>query len=173
MCLVAFLRECLQQMHRQYEEMLHDLTPEQLHWTANERGVHIAFVAWHATRTEDNVINFVLQRKSTVWLDNGYDQKWGLDRIHPGTGWTLEQARALRLPSAQEFLEYARKVWQATDEFLQGIDESYLEQTVTVRPLGELKIRNAIGNVCITHCFTHLGEIQHLRGLQGLRGALA
>lgn len=173
MSLVEFLRECLQQMHRDYEDMLRDLTPEQLHWTANDRGVHIAFIAWHAVRTEDNVINFVLQRKSTVWLDHAYDQKWGLDRVHQGTGWTLEQARSLRLPSAQEFLEYARKVWQATEDFLQSIDDPYLQQTVTIRPLGELKIRNAIGNVCITHCFTHLGEIQHLRGLQGLRGAPA
>jgi len=171
MSLVEFLREGLGQMHRQYEEMLQDLTPEQLHWTANERGVHIAFVAWHAVRSEDNIINFVLQRKSTVWLEGGYDQKWGLDRIQQGTGWSLEQARALRLPSAQEFLEYARQVWQATDDFLQGLDDSYLEQTVTVRPLGEMKVRNAIGNVCLTHCFTHLGEIQHLRGLQGMRGA--
>jgi len=173
MTLVEFLRESLEQMHGQYDEMLRDLTPEQLHWTASDRSIHIAFAAWHAVRTEDNIINFVLRRQSTVWLECGYDQKWGLDRIHQGTGWTLEQARALRLPSAQEFLEYARRVWQSTDEFLRGIDDDYLEQTVTIRPLGEMKVRRAIGTVCLTHCCTHLGEIQHLRGLQGLRGALA
>ncbi len=166
-----FLRDCLRDMHRAYEDMLQDLTPEQLHWTANERGVHIAFVAWHVVRTEDNIVNFVLQRRPTVWLEGGYDQKFGLDRVHQGTGWSLEQARALRLPSAQEFLEYARQVWRSVDEFLAGIDEDYLEQTVTIKPLGDMKVRNAIGNVCMTHGFTHLGEIQHLRGLMGLRGA--
>jgi len=33
-----------------------------------------------------------------------------------------------------------------------------------------MPVLNAIGNMCLTHGFTHLGEIAHLRGLQGLRG---
>jgi hypothetical protein len=33
-----------------------------------------------------------------------------------------------------------------------------------------MPVRNAIGTMCLTHGFTHLGEIQHLRGLLGLRG---
>jgi len=171
MALIQFLRDSLREMHRQYDEMLQDLTPEQLHWTAGEKGVHIAFVAWHVVRTEDNLVNFVLRRQPTIWIAEGYDQKFGLDRIHQGTGWSLEQARALRLPSAQAFLEYARKVWQSVDDFVAGLGEEHLEQTVTVRPLGDLKVKNVIGNVCMTHGFTHLGEIQHLRGLMGLRGA--
>ncbi len=171
MTIVEFLQRCLQDMHRQYDEMLRDLTPEQLHWTANEKGVHIAFLAWHLVRTEDNIVNFILRRQPTVWLEGMYDQKFGLDRVHQGTGWSLEQARGLRLPSAQEFLEYARRVWQSVEEFLGTIDDAYLEQTVTIKPLGDMKVLNAIGNVCMTHGYTHLGEIQHLRGLMGLRGA--
>jgi hypothetical protein len=30
--------------------------------------------------------------------------------------------------------------------------------------------QNAVGMMCLTHCFTHLVEIQHVRGLLGLRG---
>jgi len=40
----------------------------------------------------------------------------------------------------------------------------------TVKPLGEMPVQNAIGNMCLTHGFTHLGEIAHLRGLMGLKG---
>jgi hypothetical protein len=173
MALVEFLREHLNRMHSQYEELLKDLTPEQLHWTATQHGVPIAFVAWHVVRTEDNIVRFVLQRQPTVWMEGGWHERWGLDRVHQGTGWTLEQARGLRLPSAQEFLDYARQVWQAVDSFLASIDDDYLQQVVTVKPLGEMKVANAIGTTCMTHGFTHLGEIQHVRGLMGLQGALA
>jgi len=61
-------------------------------------------------------------------------------------------------------------VAQATESYLSGLDEAALEQKITVKPLGEMPVLNAIGNMCLTHGFTHLGEIAHLRGLQGLRG---
>ncbi|MBI1885695.1 MAG: DinB family protein [Chloroflexi bacterium] len=171
MSVAQFIRDGLRQLHGSYNDMLKDLTPDQLHWCANERGVPIAFVAWHYVRTEDNVVQYVLQRKPTVWLEGGWNEKFGLDRIAQGTGMPLEEARALRLPSAEAFLEYAEGVWQATDSFLAGIDDAYLEQRTTVKPLGEMPVRNVLGNMCLTHGCTHLGEIQHLRGLLGLRGA--
>jgi hypothetical protein len=61
-------------------------------------------------------------------------------------------------------------VFKATDDFLAASDDEYLQQMTTVKPLGEMPIQNAIGNMCLTHGFTHLGEIAHLRGLMGLRG---
>ena len=61
-------------------------------------------------------------------------------------------------------------VAQATEGYLSGLDEAALEQKITVKPLGEMPVLNAIGNRCLTLGFTHLGEIAHLRGLQGLRG---
>ena len=61
-------------------------------------------------------------------------------------------------------------VAQATESCLSGLDDAALEQKTTVKPLGEMPVLNAIGNMCLTHGFTHLGEIAHLRGLQGLRG---
>ena len=168
--LVEFIRSGLRQLHAGYRDAIADLSPEQIHWRANDRGCPIAFVLWHYYRTEDNVIQFVLQRKNTVWLDGGWDQKFGLDRIAQGTGMTLQDAQNLRINSKEDFLSYIGAVAGATDEYLAGLDDQALEQTTTVKPIGEMPIRNAIGNMCLMHGFTHLGEIQHLRGLQGLRG---
>ena len=58
----------------------------------------------------------------------------------------------------------------STDAYLASADDAFLEQKTTVKPLGEMPIANAIGNMCLTHGFTHVGEIAHLRGLQGLKG---
>ncbi len=168
--LVEFMRSGLRQVNSDYNDSIADLSTEQLHWRANDRGCPIAFILWHYYRTQDNVMQFVLQRKPTVWLEEGWDKKFGLERIVQGTGMSLEDAQALRIKSKEDFLAYMDGVAKATDAFLSGLDDAALEQTTTVKPVGEMPIRNAIGTMCLTHGFTHLGEIQHLRGLQGLRG---
>lgn len=170
MSTIDFIRSSLKQMHSMYDDSIADLTPEQLSWRANDNGCPIAFVLWHYVRTEDNIIQFVLQRKPTVWIEGGWYEKFGLDRTAQGTGMTLEQAQALKLEPKEEFQKYMQDVWKATDDILADKDDSFLQQTTTVKPLGEMPVQNAIGNMCLTHGFNHLGEIQHIRGLLGLRG---
>src|SRR5574341_2485101 len=168
MATVDFIRSSLKQMHSMYDDAVRDLTPDQMHWRANDRGHPISFILWHYVRTEDNIIQFVLQHKSTVWLDGGWDQKFGLHRTAQGTGMSLQEAQALRLEPKEEWERYMQAVWQATDAYLSAADDASLQEKTTVKPLGEMPIQNAIGNMCLTHGFTHLGEIAHLRGLQGL-----
>jgi hypothetical protein len=43
---------------------------------------------------------------------------------------------------------------------------------VTVKPLGEMPAIRALGQVCMTHGFTHLGEIELMRTLMGLGPAI-
>ena len=168
--LVEFIRSGLGQLHGSYRDAIADLSLDQLHWQAGDQGCHIAFVLWHYYRTEDNVIQFVLQRKPTVWLEKGWDQRFGLDRIAQGTGMSREDAQALRVASRDEFMAYMDGVAKATDDYLATLNDEALERKTTVKPLGEIRVSDAIGNMCLTHGYTHLGEIQHLRGLQGLRG---
>jgi len=170
MSTVEFIRGSLQQMHNTYDDATRELTPAQMAWRANDNGQPISFVLWHYARTEDNIIQFVLQRKPTVWLDGGWDQKFGLHRTAQGTGMSLADAQNLRLDPKEEFQTYMNAVWDATDAYLAAADDEFLQQKTTVKPLGEMPIQNAIGNMCLTHGFMHLGEIAHLRGLQGLRG---
>jgi hypothetical protein len=170
MAVVEFIRGSLKQMHNAYDDAIRDLTADQMSWRANDKGHPISFILWHYVRTEDNIIQFVLQRKPTVWMEGGWDKKFGLRATAQGTGMSLEDAQALNLEPKTDFESYMRDVWAATDAFLASADDDFLQQKTTVKPLGEMPIQNAIGNMCLTHGFTHLGEIQHLRGLQGLKG---
>lgn len=170
MSTVDFIRGSLKQMHNTYDDAIRELTPEQMHWRANEKGLPISFVLWHYVRTEDNIIQFVLQRKPTVWMEGGWDKKFGLHATAQGTGMSLADAQTLRLEPKADFETYMHAVWTATDAYLASADDEFLQQKTTVKPLGEMPIQSAIGNMCLTHGFTHLGEIAHLRGLQGLRG---
>src|SRR3972149_9944277 len=125
--LLDFIRSSLRQLHSTYRDAVADLSDEQLHWRANDRGLPIAFPLWHYYRTEDNIIQFVLQHKPTVWLEEGWDRQFGLDRTAQGTGMTLEQAQALRINSREGFLAYMDAVAKATDDYLAGLDGAALE----------------------------------------------
>jgi hypothetical protein len=96
MSTTEFIRASLRQMHNTYDDAVGDLTLEQLHWRANDKGLPASFILWHYVRTEDNIIQFVLQRKQTVWLEEGWDKRLGLDRVSQGTGMNLDDAQALR-----------------------------------------------------------------------------
>lgn len=170
MCTIDFIRSGLRQLHQTYDESIADLSDDQLHWIANENGVSAAFVLWHYVRTEDNIINFVLQGKSTVWIEGGWYERLGLHRTAQGTGMSLQDAQALRISDKGAFQDYMRATWKATEGYLATLTDDDLRKTITVRPLGEMPAINAVGTICLTHGFAHSGEIAHLRGLMGLRG---
>jgi hypothetical protein len=170
MSTAEFIRSSLRQQHGMYNDAISDLTEEQLHWRANDKGLPASFILWHYVRTEDNIIQFVLQRKPTVWLERGLNEKFGLPANAQGTGMSHEDAQNLRLEPKDVFYDYMQAVWQATDDFLASTNDEALQEMTTVKPLGEMPVQNAIGNMCLTHGFTHLGEIAHLRGLMGLKG---
>ena len=171
MAIVEYFRPHFQRLHGALEEALQDLTPEQLNWRPGGSTNSIAFTIWHYTRTEDNVVRFVLQdRRPTVWLEGGWNEKFGLDRIAQGTGMSHEEAD-MRLPSVQEFVPYMHEVWRTTEEYLASLTDDGLESRVTVRPLGERSVGQLLLETLLTHGFSHLGETWVLRGLQGLRGS--
>ncbi len=171
----TLLKDAIRSEHSMLDSAVRDLTPDQLHWCPPDTKANsIAFTLWHFVRTEDNVVQFVLQnRKPTVWLEGGYNERFGLDRIAQGTGMTTEDAQALRLPSLDDWMAYQQAVWQATGEFLDGIDDDALGQQVNVRPFPEMPMSQAISTIVLTHGHSHLGEICVLRVLQGLPSSQA
>jgi hypothetical protein len=172
MTVVELLGPHLKRLHENLETAVSDLTPEQLHWRPSEGCNHIAFSLWHYVRTEDNLIRFLLQdRRSTVWLEQGWNERFGLDRVAQGTGMSQEDAIALRLPSASEFSPYMQAVWQSTEEYLGSIADNDLQRVFTVRPFGERPAVQVLTENLLTHGFSHLGEIWVLRELQGLKGS--
>lgn len=172
--IAEFLRQAMRNQHNMIDQAVNDLTPEQLHsLPPDSKANHIAFTLWHYVRTEDNVVQFVLQdRKPTVWIEGGYNERFGLDRIAQGTGMPIEDAHALRLPPIDQWLAYQQAVWQASDAYLSSIGDDDLELTVQLRPFGELPARQALSVIVLTHGHAHLGEICVLRVLQGLPSSL-
>jgi len=169
---IVFIRSSLQSLHSSLDEAMKGLSQEQAHWRPNDQGNHIAFIAWHYTRTVDNIIRFVLQgRRPTVWMEGKWDERFGLDSRIQGTGMKPEDAAALRISDIPAFCTYMSQVWKEAQFYMDTITESDLERKMTIRPLGELTLEQVLGNTLLTHGYGHLGEIWLLKGLQGLQGS--
>ena len=168
---VAFIRRQLTDLHRLFDRVTADLDDAQLHHSAGPGVQPIAFSLWQYVRTEDNIIRFVIQRRPTVWQEGGWDKRLGLDSRAQGTGMSDAEAAAFRLGSLQVFREYMSAVWTASDAYLAELDPATLSTPVTIRPVGEMPLWQALGGMCLTHGYRHLGEIEYARGLLGLKGA--
>lgn len=171
MKLHEFLHHELRRLHGLLEKGTEDLTPEEWHATPCESSNSIAWVMWHYVRTEDNIVRFILQnRRPTVWAEGNYAETLGLPPVAQGTGMSLLDAKALRIPDLDRFRAYMAATWQSTDEFLQAPDESAFDEVITVRPLGDMPRVRALGQVCVSHGFGHLGHIDLMRSLMGKTG---
>lgn len=169
---IQLYKSHVDRLHSSLEKAVIDLSDAQMHWVPGEGCNHIAFSLWHMVRTEDNLINFVLQkRKPTVWLKDGWDEVFQLDRVSQGTGMSAEDALALRISSSKEFFRYMKNVWKSTDEYLSSIGEMDLQEMFSVRPTGDMSASDVIMVNILTHGFSHLGEMWVLRGLQGFQGS--
>ncbi len=175
MTLVEFIQSELKRLHGALAVATRDLTPEQWHAVpgANPNANHIAFEIWHYVRTEDNIVRFILQgRRPTVWMEGGWADRLKLPPMAQGTGMSAADAQALRLGDLDAFRQYIRDVYASTDEYLANPDASTFDAPVTVKPLGEMPAIRALGQVCMTHGFTHLGEIELIRTLMDLKPAI-
>ena len=122
-------------------------------------------------RTEDNIVNFVIQHQNTGWLEGSYDERFGLPRTAQGTGMSDEEARAIRIEDVAGWLEYQQQVWTATDTYLETLDPDSMESVqVTIKPVGEMSLWQGLWGMCLSHGYRHVGEIEFARGIQGLGG---
>jgi hypothetical protein len=168
---LAILQRSMDSMHALLDKAVADMTVEQLNFRPAEGGVSPFFSLWHYVRTEDNVINWVVQRRPTVWLDGGFDQALGLHRTSQGTGMTDDEARAVVLRDLSVWRDYQPRVWEATAAYLRSMDAAeFEERRVTIKPLPEMSLWDGLFGICLSHGYRHVGEIEYARGVIGLGG---
>jgi hypothetical protein len=175
MTTIELITRQLTRLHKVLDASLDGLTPEQLHQVpaGHPSANTIAWGLWHYARTEDNVVRYILQnRRPIVWAEGGYAEKLGLPPLAQGTGMTTQEAQALRIKDGALFRDYVAKVWASTGDYLARVDPAALDATVTIKPLGEMPAIRALMEVCVTHGFTHAGEIELARTLVGAKPAL-
>jgi hypothetical protein len=168
--LIDYMRSELRAMHRLYDRVTSDLTDAQVNAVPPDGKQNLGFSLWHYVRTEDNVVQFVMQRKPTVWMEGGWPEKFGLDPKSQGTGFSDDEARGFRFDGIAGFRAYMTDVFQHTDGYLAALTPAESERTITVKPLGEMTILQCLSGMCMTHGYRHLGEIEFAKGLVAPKG---
>ena len=149
--------------------VVNDLTDDQLAWRPTQRAHSIGFTLWHTARANDNVQSD-LTGHPLEWDAGGYAARWGHPERGTGTGWDDERAAALPLPARDELFLYVRRVFDAVDAATGALDDGALPRTLRSRFMGEdCSIAEIVGSA-IAHDNRHLGEIEYIKGLLGLRG---
>lgn len=151
--------------------LVESLDDAQLAWRPDPKAHNIGFALWHTARSGDNV-QADLGAAETIWARDGYAARWTHPERGVGTGWDDEKAAALPLPPKGELIGYARAVFAAIDAGLVAVDETRLNERVKSRFMGEESPLGEIIGSSLMHDNRHLGEMEYIKGLLGLRGTV-
>jgi hypothetical protein len=164
-----------------YPELLtNDLTPEQLRWQPEGHDSTIAFAIWHTYRAADELVHGLVMQRPSVFSSQGWAERLPVDKTGAtpfGNGLTREQIAAIEL-RASELCAYAKAVGASINAYVESLTE---EEALVDVPLpffaqvypgyDHLSRIDTIVFFAIGHSSEHLGEVQFLRGLMGLKGA--
>lgn len=168
--LLNYLAGEVRGMHGLFERVTVDLTDKQVNHVPEGGHQNLAFSLWHYVRTEDNIIQFVIQRKPTVWMEGGWHEKFGLDSKSQGTGFTDDEARNFRIHGMDAFRDYMKDVFRKTEDYIAALSSEESARKITVKPLGEMSIAQCMAGMVMTHGYRHLGEVEFAKGLVAPKG---
>ncbi len=169
-----FVQEGLTEAWGRLREITAGLTQEQLLWRpdlAGSKGNSAGFLLWHCGRAEDNFIQRFIQRGDEVWASGGWEAKFAYQTRGIGTGFTPDEAGEVPIPSADLVWSYLDDVRKGTMSYLATLDWSTIEEKPRADRFPQWSIQTILRQL-IAHPNQHLGQIDLLRGLQGLGGGL-
>jgi hypothetical protein len=174
------LAQNLRFWHWYPELLLQGLSPAQLTWQPENHDTSIIFALWHAYRAEDDLVHGVIAQRPSVFASHNWAARLLVTEtgVTPfGNGLSREQIGRIRLDPA-EVLAYAKAVGESVAAYLGSLTDEEAAADVSlpffkeVYPGFDVVSRaEAIAFFSIGHTSEHLGEVQFLKGLLGLKGA--
>jgi hypothetical protein len=182
--ITLMILERMQKTHRRLLEIVEDLSESQLDWRLSLHTPSIGFHLWHMARWADRLQATLptmllapaqsIEPAREIWEIDGLARRWEWQTTMLGYGQTGmemsdEMAADLKLPNKHMLVEYARAVFAAANRAVGVIEDQQLEQ----RGVDIYGQENSVGYVLLvhlSHASRHLGMIECLRGMQGLRG---
>lgn len=174
------LRKNIEFWHWYPELLVQGLTPEQLSWQAEQHDTSITFALWHAYRAADDLVHGLVFQRPSVFASEGWAERLPVHEtgVTPfGNGFTREQIGTLRL-DIETLVSYAKAVGASmisqfdamTDE--DAASEIKLPFFSRVYPGYDVMSKaETLAFFAIGHTSEHLGEVQFVKGLMGLKGA--
>ena len=169
MSTVQFIERSLDFTHAALKDARNG-TDEQLHFVPPDGSHSIAWCLWHTSRVEDLVISNVTGQPN-VWNED-WAEKTGLPFKGFGTGMSDDDAQGIHVANIDALAGYQDAVFERTAEFLANASDEDLERQIPARN-GTESVGEAISLHMMGHFNGHRGEINTLRGMQGMPTVMA
>jgi hypothetical protein len=160
--------------------LVEGLSEEQLRWQPDSNDTSITFAIWHAYRAEDEIMHNMAIGRPTVFARDGWADRLPVDDPGDtpfGNGLSRTQVAALRL-DMPALLDYADAVGRSIAAYASDLDDREAEASVPlpfftgVYPMLDTMTKGEmVAFFSIGHVSEHLGEVQYIKGLLGLKGA--
>ena len=169
MSTVAFIQRSLEFTHGALIDARNG-SDEQLHFVPKQGSHSIAWCLWHTARVEDLIISRV-SGGPQIWSEE-WAGRSGLPFEGFGTGMSDEDAREVHVADIEALGGYQDAVFERTAEFLANASDEDLEREIPARN-GTESVGEAISLHMMGHFNGHRGEINTLRGMQGMPTVMA
>ncbi len=146
-------------------------TDEQLHFVPEAGSHSIAWCLWHTTRIEDLIISMRVLKEPLVWTEE-VAKRTGLPFDGFGAGQPDDEAQEVHIKDIDAFGEYQEAVWARTKRYLESATDEDLAVEVPARE-GTETVSQAVSLHMLGHFNGHRGEVNTLRGMQGMPTVLA
>lgn len=164
-----------------YPEVLLDgLTGEQRRWQPEGQDTSVNFAIWHSYRAADEICHGMVMQRPSVYTTENWAERLPVMEMGAtpfGNGFSREQIGRLDFDPAQ-LTAYASAVGRSLADWVSEASDEEASAEVAfpffakVYPgYDHMSKLEAVTFFAIAHTAEHLGEVQLIRGLQGLRGA--
>lgn len=145
-------------------------TDEQLHFVPEHGSHSIAWCLWHTARIEDLILSRVTG-EAEVWNEE-WASRTGLPFEGIGAGMPDEEAQKVQVTDIDALGGYQEAVFERTGRYLASASDEDLEREIPAR-VGTESVGEAISLHMMGHFNGHRGEINTLRGMQGMPTVMA
>lgn len=169
--------------------MVDELSEDQFRWRPPQGPQSIGWNLWHIARWDDYLAEVLLQHTPSlrhlgpalqVWNERDIATRWGLDSVDlgledGGTSLSDSQAAAMTFPSKEAVTEYAEEAFAHLDSILPELDDALIPQVLPTVTTEAFPTHDPYGVTVVEmfrHACEHLGTMQALKGMLGLRGSV-
>jgi hypothetical protein len=160
-----FIKGALDRVKQGTTRAVDGLSPNELTWRPSPECNSIGVILFHAARFEDSFVHGRILGKPQVWESDKWYEKFNMPASESGSGYTVEQLAAFRVPELKDLLGYADAVRAKILEYLKSAPSNEFDRVINMPRFGDVAV-GALFTLAIVHQAQHVGEIAYLRGIQ-------
>ena len=147
-------------------EVVEGLSDDELLWRPDADANHIAWLVWHLSRQQDDQVAHLAGADTSVWLGDGWVERFGLPYAPDAHGWSMTSADVGRFTVADAglFAAYQEAVHERTVTYVEGLDAAAYGRVVDRHWDPPVTVGVRIVSV-LDDAAKHLGQAEYVRGL--------